>query len=185
MDFHNSTNLDDARLKRMVLRHTVPYRHDDLVVRVRYSRGADFSGSYYYKKARIYVNVGRRVRYPYSFATHIAKAISGARSWRRPAYHVAVADGYQLALFVYLHELYHYLTSVAGRSPRRKEAMCDRFAARVLADEYGAKITDAQRRPARRESWDFKDLHAFVAAAPKETSTTAVRKTIPVVIRGL
>ena len=59
MDFHNSTALDGGRLQRLFVRHTAPYRHDRLRVCVRYSRGADFSGTCYYRNARIYVNLGR------------------------------------------------------------------------------------------------------------------------------
>jgi hypothetical protein len=43
MDFANTTDLDSARLERLYTRHTWPYRHDRLTVRVRYSRGAAFS----------------------------------------------------------------------------------------------------------------------------------------------
>jgi hypothetical protein len=168
MDFRNSTDLDDARLYAMFLRHTLPYRHDRLSVRVRYSRGADFSGTCYYREGRILVNVGRKNRYPYVMDTNIAKAQTTRTGWRRELYNITLADGEQLALFVYLHELFHYLVKLAKRSPRRKEAMCDRFAARALADHYGCPIRTSTGHLAPREMWDFKDLNAFVSAAPKE-----------------
>jgi hypothetical protein len=137
-------------------------------VRVRYSRGAEFSGTCYYGNGQILVNLGRRNRYPFTLATGIAKARSNRTHWWRPTYRLTVADAYQLALFVYLHELYHYLVKAAKRSPRRKEAMSDRFATRVLVDYYGCRVCDTSGRRVARETWDFKDLDAFVAAAPRQ-----------------
>ena len=168
MEFHNSTDLDDSQLYALFLRHTLPYRHDRLTVRVRYSRGAEFSGTCYYREAVIYVNLGRRNRYPYVMDTNVAKAQSTRRGWRRELYNITFASAEQLALFVYLHELFHYLVKQAKRSPRRKEAMCDRFAARVLVDHYGCPVRDSRRRPVPRAAWDFKDLDTFIAAAPRE-----------------
>ena len=185
MDFANSTALASDRLHALLLRHTQPYKHNKLTVRVRYSRGADFSGTCYYNEGRIYVNVGRHVRYPYTLATHVAKAYSGRTHWGRELFRLTVRDGYELTLFVYLHELYHYLVKAGGRNPKRKEAMCDRFAARALVDAHGCRLTDAHGRPVARERWDFKDLDAFVAAAPREPRQPPPRGPIPVVIRGL
>jgi hypothetical protein len=186
MDFSNATHLDDWRLLNLLCRHTAPYRHDDLTVRVRYSRSSDFSGSCYYRDNRIYVNVGFHNDYPYTFGTHIAKARSNRSVWWRETYRLTVADPYQLVLFVYLHELYHYLVKAAGRSVRRKEAMCDRFATRVLVDQYHCTLRDRADRAVPRDTWDFRDLHAFVAAAPREGvfAVGAVRAAIPVRIRG-
>ncbi|MEW6251339.1 MAG: hypothetical protein AB1716_11875 [Planctomycetota bacterium] len=167
MDFRNATDLDDARLELLCLRHTWPYRHDHLTVRVRYSRGAEFSGTCYYATARLYVNLGRRNKYPYLLGTHVARSVSNRRYWWRETYRLVIADAYQLALFVYLHELYHYLVKSAGRNPRRKESLCDRFATRALVDGHGATVLDAAGRPVPRSHWDFRDVHAFVAAAPK------------------
>ncbi len=185
MDFQNTTKLDDTRLEALFRRHTAPYRHDHLTVRVRDSRGADFSGSCYYDDARILINLGQHVRYPYRLATHLAKARSYRTHWSRDTLCITVNSAYQLALFVYLHELYHYLVKSAGRGPRRKEGMCDRFAGRVLADEYGCAITDRHGRPAPRAQWDFKDLHAFVARAPRAPAPPAGHREIPVRILGL
>ena len=99
---------------------------------------------------------------------------------------MTVADAYQLALFVYLHELFHYLVKAAGRNPRRKEAMCDRFATAVLADEFGCRIRDAAGRRVPRDDWDFQDLHRFVAKAPRQDAAIARQpRQIPVIIRGL
>lgn len=171
MDFENATDLDSVRLERLFVRHTAPYRHDRLRVRVRYSRGTDFSGTCYYGDHRIFVNLGRDNRYPYRLGTHVAKSQSNATHWWRETYRLVILDAYQLALFVYLHELYHYLVKQARRNPRRKEAMCDRFAARVLVDEYGGRMLDAHGRAVVRDDWDFQDVHAFVAAAPKQPLT--------------
>lgn len=169
MQFRNSTALNTDGLYEQLLRHTHPYRHDDLRVSVRYSRGADFSGSCYYVGSRIFVNIGRHVTYPYVMATHVAKATSNSTHWWREQLTVTLAEAPQLVLFIYLHELFHYLVKVSGRNPRRKEAMCDRFAARVLVDQYGCRIQRRSGGAAPREMWDFKDLDAFVATAPKQT----------------
>lgn len=189
MDFENSTDLDCGRLRQLFERHTAPYRHDKLIVRVRYSRGADFSGSCYYTEGRIFINLGRHVEYPYRLGTHVARSESNATHWWRETYRLMIADAYQLALFVYLHELYHYLVKQARRNPRRKEGMCDRFAARVLVTHFGCKMLDSRGRRVPRERWDFQDVDGFVAAAPKMPTTlwdlppTGPRD-IPVTIRG-
>jgi len=190
MEFRNSTGLDGKRLHRLFLDHTAPYRHDRLRVAVRYSRGADFSGTCYYREARIFVNVGRHVRFPYSLGTHIAKARSNRTHWWLDTYHLDIADGHQLALFVYLHELYHYLVKAAGRSPSRKESRCDRFAARVLVDYHGCRVTDHRGRAVARAMWDFQDVDKFVAKAPKVVSPHPTplpprSRQIPVRVRGL
>ncbi len=171
----------------MFLRHTHPYRHDSLKVRVRDSRGADFSGSCFYRDARLFINLGRRVAYPYTFGTHLARAEGLPGGWKREVYRLTVADAYQLALFVYLHELFHYLVMAAGRNTRRKEGMCDRFAAGTLVEAYGCPVTDSRGVAVDSRSWKFQDLHAFVAGAPREPCETivAARRDIPVRIRGI
>ena len=188
MDFRNATELDSERLRHLFVRHTIPYRHDALQVRVRYGRGADFSGSCYYTEARIFINLGRHLIYPYRLGTHIARARSNCHHWWREDYKLIVADGYQLALFVYLHELYHYLINAAKRNVRRKEAMCDRFAVRILVDHYGCSVIDGRGRPAPRTNWDFQDVDAFIAGAPRVTThfdlETPPPRAIPVTIRG-
>ena len=185
MDFRNSTELDGDHLRALFEQHSAPHRHDQLTVRVRYSRGADFSGTCFYREGRIFVNLGRDNEYPYQLGTNIAKARSNDTRWWREVFRLTLADGYQLALFVYLHELYHYLVKLAGRSPRRKEAMCDRFATRVLVDCYGCKVTDSRGTNVKRERWDFQDVEAFVAAAAKQAAPLAIRaREIPVLIRG-
>lgn len=167
MDFQNSTALDDYRLYEVFLRHTVPYNHERLTVRVRYSRAAAFSGSCYYRTARLNINLGRRNEYPFRFATQVARAQSNRTHWWRELYYLTVADGYQLALFIYLHELYHHLVKAAGRCPRRKESMCDRFATRVLVDHYGCALHDRLNRPVPRQDWYIRDLDRFVSGAPR------------------
>jgi hypothetical protein len=182
MEFRNSTALDGDFLNRTFLRHTAPYRHDQLRVSVRYSRGADFSGTCYYREARIFVNLGRHVKFPYLMGTHVAKARSDRTRWWRETYRLSLADGYQLALFVYLHELYHHLVKAAGHSPRRKESRCDRFAARALVDHYGCQMFDSRGEPVPRERWDFQDVQAFVAKAPKAAAPLSVEP-VPAVLR--
>jgi hypothetical protein len=170
MQFHNATQLNNDRLRALFERHSAPYRHDQLVVRVRYSRGADFSGTCYYREGRIFVNLGAHLQYPYRVATHVAKAKSVPGYWFRDTYFLTLRDAYQLVLFVYLHEFYHYLVKRAGRNPRRKESMCDRFATRVLVDEHRVRLTDSRNGVPERSSWDFRDVHRFVAKAPKVTT---------------
>jgi len=190
MDFGNSTDLDSARLQQSFERHAQPYRHDGLKVRVRHSRGAEFSGTCYYADACIYVNLGRQNVYPYRLGTHIARSQSNQTHWWRETYRLIIRDAYQLSLFVFLHEFYHYLVKAAGRNPRRKEAMCDRFATRVLVDHHRVRIVDAHNRNVPRENWDFQDLDRFVAAAPKapttlwDFTTTTTPRDIPVTILG-
>jgi len=165
MKLHNTTHLADGELSARFGRYTAGWDTDDLEVFVRPSRGADFSGTCRYDRDRIYVNVGRRVRYPYRMGTNLARARSNARHWWKPTYVIELADAYQLALFVFLHELYHWLIHRAGRNIRQKESMCDRFAARALVDDWHAPISDGQKRPVPRTLWDFQDLDRFVVAA--------------------
>jgi hypothetical protein len=109
--------------------------------------------------------------------TQIARAQSNRTHWWRETYRLSIADPYQLALFVYLHELYHYLVKTAGRSPRRKESRCDRFATRILVGDYGARVTDSHGRPVARENWDFQDVETFVARARRATGRRSARVT--------
>ncbi|MFO0840740.1 MAG: hypothetical protein U1D55_19710 [Phycisphaerae bacterium] len=173
MQFRNTTQLDQDRLRELLERHTHPYQHNRLRVCIRYSRRAAFSGACYYADARIFVNLGRRNRYPFMFDTHTAKARTQRGSWSRARHRLVVPSEYELVLFVYLHELYHFLVKSAGRCVRRKEAMCDRFAARVLIDEYGCPLLDVNGRSVPREAWDFQDLSAFVSAAPRNATLAA------------
>ncbi len=190
MDFHNSTDLDSNLLRQLFLRHTYPYRHDRLQVRVRYSRGADFSGTCYYTEGRVFINLGRHLKYPYRTGTHIAKSQSNERCWWRETFFLVVPGPVELVLFVYLHELYHYLVKRAGKDPRRKESRCDRFATRILVDNFNCRVIDRHGRPIDRSRWDFQDPHKLVAAAPREPLTLwdlaeqDQPRQIPVTIRG-
>jgi hypothetical protein len=152
---------------------------------VRYSRGADFSGACYYRDNRIFINLGLHLGYPYMFATHLSRARTTRNGWQRDVFRVEVSDAYQLALFIYLHELFHYLVKAAGRCTRQKEAMCDRFAARVLVDCHGCRVFASNGRVADRRKWDFQDLEKFVASAPRTEVDCAARRPIPVRIVGL
>ncbi len=165
MDFCNSTHLSDERLKAMCLRAIEGWPHDRLTVRIRYSRGAEFSGSCYYQTHRIFVNLGRGNKYPYKLLTHIARPRSNRTHWWRELYSVDIANPEQLVLFVFLHEYYHWLVKQARRNVRQKEGRCDRYATRVLVDDYGAIVRDSHGKPVARDAWDFQDLEGFVAAA--------------------
>ena len=165
MRLHNTTHLDTDRLKGMMFAAIDGWPRDGLDVRVRYSRGAEFSGTCFYKGGRINLNLGRHNRYPYTIRTNIARARSNRRCWWRELYSVEAADEYQLVLFVFAHEFYHWLVKKAGRNTRQKEARCDRFAARVLVNRYGAVVRDPSGQPVARSAWDFQDLEGFVSAA--------------------
>lgn len=165
MIFKNTTALDDRRLRDAFDRAVAPGPVASLDVRVRYSRGSDFSGACHYTSNRLYVNLGRHLRYPYRMDTYLARAVSSKGAWFKPLYGIELVDGYQVVLFVLLHEYYHWLIKRARRNTRQKESMCDRYAARILVEQYGAVIRDPGGRLVPRESWDFQDLDRFVAAA--------------------
>jgi hypothetical protein len=165
MRFSNKTQLDSQRLEQMFLRAVDAWPHDEIDVSIRYSRGAEFSGTCYYDHARILVNLGRHNRYPYQIHAAIARSQSDRRHWWRELYSIEAADAYQLVLFVCMHEFYHWLVRKARRNVRQKEARCDRFATRALVDGYNAVVRDSRGGLVPRSSWDFQDLDGFVAAA--------------------
>ncbi len=162
MILRNITALDTTRVAALFERHVAGWPHDCLRVFVRYSRGAPFSGVCYYREGRILVNIGRAVRYPLEVQTGIARAQSNRRCWWREVYLIDVPDAERLALFVFLHEFYHWLIGRARRNPRQKEARCDRFAVRALVDEHGVIVRDTKGGHPPREAWDFQDLEGFV-----------------------
>jgi hypothetical protein len=164
-DFHNSTELSDAKLRTMCLEALNGWNVGGPNVRVRYSRGADFSGTCIYADRQIYINLGRHLVYPYGMKTNLAKVKTTGRGWRRPVYIVELKTAYHLAVFIFLHEIYHLLVYRAGRNTRQKESMCDRFAARYLVDHLGAAIRTERGERVPREQWDFQDLDGFVAGA--------------------
>ncbi len=165
LDFRNSTKLSDARLLALIGDALEGWSVGDVVVRIRYSRGADYSGTCFYSDRRIFVNLGRHLKYPYRMDTNLAKARSNGNQWRRPIYVIELRDPYEVVLFVFMHELYHLLIYRARRNLRQKESMCDRFAACRLVDRFGARVCDPKGRAVRRGDWDFQDLDRFVAAA--------------------
>ncbi len=169
----------------LVSHYTCGWRVGGVVVRIRYTKSTAYSGTCFYKDRRIYVNVGRKLRYPFRMATHLARAKSNGRTWYRPAYFLTLRDGHELALFIFLHELYHLLVKVAKRNTRQKESMCDRFAATTLVDDFGAVVTDGRGKPVDRREWRFQNLTGFVEAArdrrvrtptPPRPATTTTRR---------
>ena len=178
MAFRNSTRLDSAVLMRLFAESMCPWPLDSLTVWVRYTRGAVFSGSCYDGQGRILVNVGRNVVYPYLMGTDIAKSVTRGREWSKPVYTIELRDGYQLALFVFLHECYHWLVKKARRNTRQKESMCDRFAARILVDRFGCAVRDEAGRPVAREIWDFQDLERFLTPALRKSPRRAPRPAV-------
>ncbi len=164
-DVRNSTDLSDARLLALFREGIAGWAVGTITVRVRYSRGADFSGTCFYADRRIHVNLGRHLVYPYTMETYLARARTIGPRWYKPAYTLQLKNGYEVVLFVFMHELYHLLVKRARRNTRQKESMCDRFAASYLVDRFGATVRGPNRRPVPREEWDFQDLHGFVAAA--------------------
>jgi len=180
MIFKNSTSLDQRTLVRMFQSSVDPWPTDGLDIRVRYSRGSDFSGACYYETSRLYVNLGRHLTYPYLMATYLARAVSSRSSWWKPLYSIELASGYDVVLFILLHEYYHWMIKRAGRNTRRKESMCDRFAARVLVDQYAAVVRNADGARIGRDEWDFQDLERFVAFG---LTAQIARRARPVVAR--
>jgi len=142
-----------------------------VTLRVRYSRGADFSGTCFYADRRIYVNIGRHLVYPYRMATNLARTKTIGDRWYKPAYILTLKTGYEMVLFVFMHELYHLLVKRARRNTRQKESMCDRFAAGWLVDRFGAAVTAPDGTGVPREAWDFQDLNGFVTAARDRRET--------------
>ncbi len=185
MELRNTTHLDTARLDRMFRNATEGWPRAGLRVFVRYSRGAAFSGTCFYKDGRIFINLGRDNRYPFEIKTHVACARSDARHWWRELYSIEAEDAYQLVLFVFLHEFYHWLVRRARRNVRQKESRCDRFAVRWLVDRYGATVRDHRRRPVARSAWDFQDLDGFVAAARRRRRTPRVSSTTQPIQTGV
>jgi hypothetical protein len=97
--------------------------------------------------------------------TYCARSRQAFGRYYKPATALELADGYQVCLFVFLHEIYHWLVKQAGRNTARKESMCDRFAARTMIDDYGCKLRDRNGQSVPRGEWDIQDLDEFVAAA--------------------
>ena len=164
-DFRNSTELDSDRLLAMCGECVVGWRTGNVTLRVRYSRGADFSGTCVYSSRKVFVNLGRHLVYPYRMGTHVACSHTARGRWIKPIYTIELIDGYQVVLFVFLHEIFHLLVKRAGRNTRQKESMCDRFAARILVDRFGVVVCDEEEKPVARHVWDFQDVEGFVAAA--------------------
>ncbi len=171
MDFKNTTTLDSNLLRETFESAVAGWPIDQLVVRVRWSRGAEFSGTCVYATHRLYINLGRHLQYPYRMETHCAR---GRKAWGRyykPSSFLELCDGYQVCLFIFAHEYYHWLVKQARRNTSQKESMCDRFAARVLIEDYGCVLRDKKGRPLPRHQWYTQDLDAFVAAAARQPAT--------------
>lgn len=162
MEIVNHTDLVTERLEGMFRRAAAGWVAGKVKVVVRYSRGAVYSGTFASDPPRIYINLGEPNRYPLRIDTAVARAKTVGRSWWKPTYYLKVADPYQLALFVFLHEFYHCLIHRAKRNSRRKEAMCDRFAVRYLVDHCRLKVYDTAGRNVARAAWLFQNLDDFV-----------------------
>jgi len=165
INFLNTTHLCSDRLLATFRKGAGGWAIRRLSIRVRYSRGADFSGTCFYADRRIHINLGRHLVYPYALGTNLARAKVAGRKWYKPVYTMQMNDGEELAAFIFMHELYHLLVKKAKRNTRQKESMCDRFAARFLVDHYGSVVRDRCRAPIPREEWDWQNLEGFVAAA--------------------
>ncbi|MFQ5591773.1 MAG: ImmA/IrrE family metallo-endopeptidase [Phycisphaerae bacterium] len=165
IDFANTTDLCSNALLGLFRDGAAGWSLRPITVRVRYSRGADFSGTCFYGERRIYVNVGRHVVYPYSMGTNLARAKSIGRRWYKPIYTIELGSGYELAVFVFMHELYHLLVKRARRNTRQKESMCDRFAAKFVVSRFGSTVRDERGTVMSPSMWDYQDVEGFVAAA--------------------
>lgn len=180
IELHNATALSTVRLLTMFTAEAQGWRTGRLIVHVRHTRSADYSGTCYYDRGLIHVNLGRHLEYPYLMGTYLARSVTVGRRWFKPVYTIEISDAYELALFIYLHELYHLLVRKAGRNVRQKESMCDRFAARRLVDLFDCPVRDGKGRAVKRDEWDFQDVDRFVARArdrrmgPRPASPTTV-----------
>jgi hypothetical protein len=179
MELLNATSLSTERLQSMLLPHVQGWKCDRLVTYVRWSRGAEFSGSCVYDRRQINVNLGKQNTYPYLMDTHAAKPRYNRTHWWRPVCQIELRDAYQLVLFVFLHELYHWLIKQARRNMRQKEGRCDRFAARALVDWHGCRMLDERGREVAREQWDFQDLESFVQAARSRRGRRRLEPPLP------
>lgn len=177
IEFSNSTDLPDARLLALFREGMAGWAVGTVTLRVRYSRGADFSGTCFYTDRRIYINLGRHLVYPYSMATNLARTKQVGDRWYKPIYRLELKDACQVVLFVFMHELYHLLVKRARRNIRQKESMCDRFAARFIVERFGAAVRGSYGRRVRREEWDFQDVEGFVEAARDRRAPRRVRQT--------
>lgn len=176
MDFANSTHLDGERLARLLRDGMQGWPVGAVTVRVRYSRGADFSGTCFYADRRIFINLGSHLRYPYDMASNLGKVQAVGRRWFRPTYLLRLHNPYELVVFIFMHELYHLLVKLSRRNTRQKESMCDRFAARFVVDRFGARVIDDGGADVPRELWEFQDLDGFVAAAREPAPGKAARR---------
>ena len=180
IDFKNTTELSDARLFPLCRQALEAWAVGTVTLRIRYSRGADFSGTCFYTSRRIYVNLGRHLAYPYLMNTHLARARTVGSGWYKPVCRIEMRNGYDVVLFVFMHELYHLLVKKARRNTRQKESMCDRFAARFLVDRFGRRVLDGRGKPLPRSQWDFQDLDRFVAPARNRRGHTRAKSPEPV-----
>lgn len=181
IDFSNSTALSSDRLAEMIRLGTDGWAVGQVIVRVRYSRSADFSGACHYADQRILINLGRHVRYPYKMNTHLARTRTVGRRWYRPLYVIELTSAYDLAAFIFMHELYHLLVKRAGRNVRQKEGRCDRFAAGFMVDTFGTRVLSEKGVPLLRSEWDFQDVEGFVAAARDARVGRLPEKAVPIV----
>jgi hypothetical protein len=161
----NTTRQDTAALLKLFGEAMADWPLDDLRVWVRYGRGADYSGACYTREGRIFINLGRHLKYPYALGTRIARAVTLPDRWVKQIYFVACADPYQLATFLWRHECYHWLVRKARRNGRQKESMCDRFAVRYLVDRWNCAVTTPEGDKVARAEWDFQEVERFVSAA--------------------
>lgn len=120
MKLYNSTGIDTSALER----HAAEYDTGDLHTYVRLiRRGAKtpYSGVCYYKRARIRVSINPRNLYP--VPVRVGSPFD-SRKWR----HYMMNSPEQLAEFIFLHELSHYLDYKNGVPVRCKQTKADMFA---------------------------------------------------------
>jgi len=170
IDFSNSTALRTGLLAEIIRQGTQGWAIGHVTVRVRYSRGADFSGACHYADQKILINIGRHVQYPYRMNTHIARTQTIGRRWFRPLYSIELNSAYELVAFIFMHELYHLLVKRAGRNVRQKEGRCDRFATQFMVSQFGTPVLSEKGVPMDRSAWDFQDVEAYVSAAREGTA---------------
>ena len=140
MDFKNTTTLDSNLLRETGESAVAGWPTDPLVVRVRWSRGAEFSGTCVYATHRLYINLGRHLQYPYRMETHCAR---GRKAWGRyykPRSFLELCDEHGLYVVDEANVESHALMQTLSKDPRFEHAILDRILRMVRRDRNHPSI---------------------------------------------
>ena len=124
MKVYNSTDIGTEIIEK----HAAKYETENLRTYLRHIReGAQtpYSGVCYYKEGRIRVSINPRNLYPVPIRVG---SPFDASKWR----HYMMGSAEQLAEFIFLHELSHYLDYRNGIPVRCKQTKSDMFALKKM-----------------------------------------------------